>query len=658
MLLTAPLMAQLQPYLALDFEQLPASATVKNVKLLDGIYGKAARFNGYTSEWDTPSVNLGTPDSLFIEAWIAPQEYSFNVSAVVNQTDGERGFLLGLNHVGRIVGIMYAGGAPQECISDVAIPLLKWSHIAMTYRRGKGMALFVNGVPAKSLDFVQPAVFCAQCPVSIGKSQVMGTPAYTERASSRAEKTWMRFNGLIDGLHINSNGLQPFEASKAGIQALEFPKFPTYDLQPGAFGAYYAHLKYDEGWDSAWKLASDPDIVVRFPDSPIRYVFWHGTGYIPAIVTENNIWMTDQSLENFGSGECYEVMGDKQCRYSHVRIIESTPARCVIHWRYALAGIKHQIIHEDESGWGDWADEYWTIYPDGVGVRKQILHSPYYKKSFGGYQFQETIIFNQPGQKPQDNLEMRAIQFADLNGDTASYSWAEGSPKEFKTPVYQPIQIVNTKSHYRPFSIFYPERTTHPFTFGWIEGYSTFPCWNHWPVSQIRSDGRNAVSPDRASHTSITATEGHMQIVEYNADSSRVTVRQMVGMTTSPIQTLIPLARSWNFPPELKMESVGVKSCGYDAYQRAYIIEKQSNATSPLKFTIEATDRSPLCNAAFVLSSREDLKAPTAITVNGKKLKAGKEWQSGLVEDLDGYRLIVWLSIKSEKPVAIAFVYK
>ena len=87
-------------------------------------------------------------------------------------------------------------------------------------------------------------------------------------------------------------------------------------------------------------------------------------------------------------GECYEEMGEKQTRYSQVRIIENTPARVVIHWQYALAGIKHQLLSEDEYGWGDWTDEYWTIYPDGIAARKQVLWSKSYEKDKGVMQLQ------------------------------------------------------------------------------------------------------------------------------------------------------------------------------------------------------------------------------------------------------------------------------
>lgn len=357
-------------------------------------------FDGYTDEKKV-TIPFQIEGSFSIEGWIAPLEYSYNISAIVNsQYKFQRGFLLGINHVGKLVGALSTGGEWHSCMSLETIPLLKWTHIALVYTDGEGVELYINGKLAAKHPTSGKLDSYLEGDILIGRTQEKMSPAYTERKTSTMEKTWMRYKGLIEELKIIGKALSIDEINDSAsrqmekIEMMDFPQFPGVDIPTGTFGAFYTRLRYTSDWEKLWRVGDYSDVVVRFPDNPIKYVFWRGTGYIPAVVTENNIWMTDQSVENFSTGECYEAMGDKQCRYSHVRILESTPARCIIHWRYALANINHQIYAEDETGWGNWVDEYWTIYPDGIAVRKQVLHSPEYVASPNGFQFQETIFFN------------------------------------------------------------------------------------------------------------------------------------------------------------------------------------------------------------------------------------------------------------------------
>ena len=70
------------------------------------------------------------------------------------------------------------------------------------------------------------------------------------------------------------------------------------------------------GWDNLWPVDQDPDIVVCFEKSPVKLVFWRGIRYGPCWVSENEIWMADQSLETWGNGAndiegCFEHMQDR-----------------------------------------------------------------------------------------------------------------------------------------------------------------------------------------------------------------------------------------------------------------------------------------------------------------------------------------------------------
>jgi hypothetical protein len=623
-----------------------------------GVAGKALVFDGYRTELARKAAAATVPGGAFtITAWVAPQEYSWNLSAIINQQENfQKGYFFGIDHIGKLVGGVATEKGWKQCVSENPLPLLEWAHVTMVVDPASGIRIYQNGKPDGEVMFTDKLVFAKNSPITIGKTQMQMTPSNTERATSKAAHSWMYFDGLIDEVRMDDSALAADEISRmhdsvhlTTPRPLKFRKLPSGTDEPRPFGAYYTRLNFSPGWDARWKGSDLPDVVVRFDHSPVKLVFWRGTGYIPAMVTENGIWMSDQSGENFGTGECYEAMGDKQCRYSHVRIIENTPARAVIHWRYALASISHKIMNESETDVGDWMDEYWTAWPDGVVVRKQVLWSKFTRPA--AYQFQETIFFNQPGTKPQDNVENEAITFMDMDGATASYSWKDGAPKKFdQGPKLMPVEMVNTKSQYHPFSIHHPERVTQPFKFGWVKGYSTFPCWNHWPVSQIASDGRKAAAPDKASHSSLTGINGNLQKLERFPDGT-VRVRSLIGMTTEPIGSVLPLARSWNSAPEVQSVSEGFESLGYDPYQRAYLFRMKDGNEKALSFTLAANESSPVVQIPIVI--RNWGTRPAKVEVVGPHPVASKDCRIGMTATLESSDLIIWIPVKSTSTVRV-----
>lgn len=284
---------------------------------------------------------------------------------------------------------------------------------------------------------------------------------------------------------------------------------PSGPEGPGPFGAFYAHLEYDPAWDKNWRVAAHPHVVVRFDDGGHRFVFWRGTSFIPCWVTENGIWYTNEFVERRGihspnTNSMVEPMSDKQCRYSHVRIIESNPARVVVHWRYAPVDVEYQQAFLDmETGWGDWVDEYYTIYPDASGVRSITVQSSGLQK---WVEFQESIVVNPPGTLPDDNIEPGAVSVANMEGEQVTYYWDEdGGPAFDKNPPLANILKINLKSKRQPYALVAPPKEFDNL-FASYRGHgrhSIFNWWDHWPVSQDASDGRGARTADKPSHSSL-----------------------------------------------------------------------------------------------------------------------------------------------------------
>jgi len=301
-----------------------------------------------------------------------------------------------------------------------------------------------------------------------------------------------------------------FLFSVSGLaQQKEIYKLPSGPDGPGTFGAYYAHLKYDPVWDKNWRVGDHPDIVVRFDDGGHKFVFWRGTSYIPCWVTDNGIWYTNEFVERRGihnenTEGCVEPMSDKQCRFSQVRIIESNDARVVIHWRYSPIDVQYEHAFTDpETGWFDWVDEYYVIYPNATGVRDITVRSSGLNKWI---EYQEGIVVNQPGTLPDDNIEAGAISIANMEGEHITYFWDQnGGPVFDRNPDRANIVTVNLKSEKRPFALVPPpEKGNNMITsYGGHSRKSIFNWWDHWPVSQDASDGRSASSAARPSQSSL-----------------------------------------------------------------------------------------------------------------------------------------------------------
>jgi len=338
-------------------------------------------------------------------------------------------------------------------------------------------------------------------------------------------------------------------------------------------------------------------------------------------------------------------MADKHCRFSHVRVIENTPARVLVHWRTALPDPQLRFIYVDTiTGWGPWGDDYFYIYPDGVSVR--------YQRVWGQniHEFQQMEVLCQPGTKPQDILDDKPITVMDMKGNTNTYVWktllGERVPAEIE--VNGPIQITNLRSENRHYVIGEEGAHWERIGFPGREGYSNFANWNHWPVAQIPNDGRDAPAPDRPSSTCL----GTLFPIRHQGKDGMSWVRDLYGMTDRDPKHLAVLARSWNNAPGLILQGGAFTSQGYDKSQRAYLLTRTGEGNAePLKFQIEASEESPVFNLALIIENWGMVGA--GLKLDGKRVKKGRDFRLGHRNRLEGTDLIVWIKIESFKPLEV-----
>jgi hypothetical protein len=349
-------------------------------------------------------------------------------------------------------------------------------------------------------------------------------------------------------------------------------------------------------------------------------------------------------------------MSDKQARFSHVKILENSEARTVVYWRNAPVGVHYEFAFVDEAtGWGDWSDEYHTIYPDGVAVRKVIMYSNNFK---AWHEWCQSIQPLHPGQCPEDVLdENRIMSVANMDGDHKVLGWASGD-KNYRYPTLPNanIQVTYLNSIWNPLLVLDDRPGSNgkggsgPFIhrFGgddWSR-HSKFPWRNHWPVTQIPVLGRYAQAADRPAHT-YTATQFS---AAYETTDKSMTKIMLCGMTDRDAIDLLPLAQSWLRAPTLTIDSDDYINAGYDQTQRAYALTCRKNGQpSPVTLTLEAGTQSPIRNLAIVV--RDWGRSDAKVVVDGR---SGVACRTGHHRRLEGTDLTAWIEISTDQPVQVA----
>jgi hypothetical protein len=119
----------------------------------------------------------------------------------------------------------------------------------------------------------------------------------------------------------------------------------------GLKGAFYFRADSDPGA----RVGPHPDVMVRLGDANDKLIFRRDRGYLPVWYTD---LLGDEGLtERLSRSGCDNVVNE----YSRVRIIETSGARAIVHWRY-LRNCSSVVM----TGW---IDEYFTVYPDGLCMR-------------------------------------------------------------------------------------------------------------------------------------------------------------------------------------------------------------------------------------------------------------------------------------------------
>lgn len=570
----------------------------------------------------------------------------------VLKPEDDTGYFLGVDGYGHAGFKLRAGDVWEECVSETILPRRRWSHVAGVYDARSGqMTLYVNGEEAASHGTAGGPIRLSSTDLVIGKGKPR-RPIRPVRANTFIDS--YSFDGLIDEARVHDAALTAkqirsmFERATSTIGTARQAPMKPRRLPTGGggekFGARYEHLKFYDTWDNLWRFGDYPDVVVTFDKQPTRFVFWRGAGYIPMLVNDQGHWYSNEFNETWGTSGgqgCQEPMSDKESYTNHVRIIENTDARVVVHWRYPLLDVLHVTANYDpNTGWSDWSDWYYYIYPDGIAAKTMRL----WTHGERNHEWQESMAIMGPDQHPEEVLETDpAIRLVSLDGQVDSYRWVNGPPSQLDWRDKR-IQIVNYKSDYDPVTI--GEFQGGDVYGGELTEYAVFPSWNHWPVGQMPSDGRYATYPDRTSHSSLT----HVRMPTHQEEFGDRPFEERVlleGMTDSPPEELVAVARSWLRPPALQIHA-GASSGSYVQGQRAYVLKASGGDIS---VSLDASADRPVRNVCLVVQNWDEKNANVAVTADGAPLDANV--RVGAPRTVRTHDLVVWIEAQSTSPTTI-----
>jgi hypothetical protein len=255
---------------------------------------------------------------------------------------------------------------------------------------------------------------------------------------------------------------------------------------------------------------------------------------------------------------------DKELRYGHVDIIESTSARVHVRWSYQSCDFHYKV-------WGDSAAEDFYFYPDGFGTRVLTLQSA----PNSDYELSEFIILTPQDAYPLDVLPANLVDILFLDGEKREITFPHDAAKQGgklqsrELPAVYRVRLHKddpmTAIYFHPQEHRLPPVVYAPFV---DVGRVVTPCYwgSHWPLARGQSTGgaindRIHVSP---AHNSVMSwamqrppvlREASFASVDTLGHSRPMRVQTwvwLIGLTDTADSRLLQLAQSFGSPPSLE----------------------------------------------------------------------------------------------------------
>jgi hypothetical protein len=413
-------------------------------------------------------------------------------------------------------------------------------------------------------------------------------------------------------------------------------------------------------------LPEDNGIAVKvtFPEEDFHMIFDpppKAAYYTPEGIGFSNEWAESASNETEHPG-WGEVLFDRD---AVMWLERESPARKVVRFRGVIKTPGGEVLHTyvdsgSPYGEGDWSDEWYYIYPDGVSARVVKIYTGKAEDAvalwglpghcaFWGirgtvFETQETFIHGVPRIQPPDIIETEALTLITMDGQSKRISYKTYPPD---CSLFEPanIQMVNLKSAYHPFTIV---------TEGNVEVKPYYmPMDDHRNIDKtvfITWPRKGHFGPNE----SYTSALSHVIKWGWHEKTENTLVQiYLLGMTDEPteeerIAKLVTLAKSWERAPELTLEGDGYHYDGYEIKEKAYIIAKTAD-NNDLLLSIKASPERPLHNPAFVIKDMGKNRIFT-LMLDGTKVE---NYRAGY----EGENLVLWIPFTSTEDTSLRLVF-
>ena len=153
-----------------------------NFRVVEGVSGKALKFDGYTTVMMRKTSKAPHLSSSFtIEAWIAIAAYPWSWCPIISHSDNNAGYALELGPYGELAMKVFSGSVWRTCISNEKISIKTWTHVAGVFDPEKGLTVFIDGKEKGRLEFQGRMNLPRKADLIIGSVQKPEEPAYIHR---------------------------------------------------------------------------------------------------------------------------------------------------------------------------------------------------------------------------------------------------------------------------------------------------------------------------------------------------------------------------------------------------------------------------------------------------------------------------------------------